>query len=173
MDKNHALAVVTAGLVISLASLNAHSAGAEAGKSAGSSKASGSKPIERGRYMVQTGHCNNCHTAAYTRKEGNVPEQDRLLGNPQGFRGPWGTTYASNLRLTVQSFTADQWAKYARAVKPRPPMPWWSLRDTTEQDLRAMHQYIKHLGAAGAPAKAFVPSDKEPDPPYELRRLVQ
>ena len=130
--------------------------------------------LERGKYMVQTGHCNNCHTSGYTGKQGNVPEKDRLLGStPLGYRGPWGTTYASNLRLTVAQFTQDQWIKYAKAVTPRPPMPWWSLRDTTDADLGAMYLYIKHLGAAGEPAPDFVPPDKEPKPPYEARQLVK
>jgi mono/diheme cytochrome c family protein len=62
-------------------------------------RAQGSPQIERGRYMVLTGHCNNCHTVAYAPKEGNVSEKDWLLGSgPLGWRGPWGTTYASNLR---------------------------------------------------------------------------
>jgi mono/diheme cytochrome c family protein len=145
----------------------------EAGKIAASRQAAATKQFQRGRYMVLTGHCNNCHTVGYTRKEGNVPEQEWLLGNPVGFRGVWGTTYASNLRLTVQNYTEDQWAKYAKAVKPRPPMPWWPLRDTSEQDLRAMYRYIKHLGPAGEPAKPYVPADQEPDRPYEVRQLVQ
>src|ERR1700704_3322615 len=83
--------------------------------------------VERGRYMVLTGHCNNCHTAGYAQKEGNVPETEWLLGSgPQGWRGPWGTTYASNLRLTVPMMTEEQWVTYIKAFKPRPPMPWWS-----------------------------------------------
>jgi mono/diheme cytochrome c family protein len=132
------------------------------------------KTLARGKYMVQTGHCNNCHTSGYTSKQGNVPEKDWLLGSiPLGYRGPWGTTYASNLRLTVPQFTQEQWVKYAKAVTPRPPMPWWALRDTTVADLGAMYQYIKHLGAAGEPAPDFVPPDKEPKPPYESRQFVK
>jgi mono/diheme cytochrome c family protein len=123
--------------------------------------------IERGRYMVLTGHCNNCHTAGYAPKEGNVPEKDWLLGSgPQGWRGPWGTTYASNLRLTVPAMTEEQWVIYIKTFKPRPPMPWWSLKETTEQDLRAMYQYIKSLGVAGQPAQPYLPPDKEPKQPY-------
>ena len=146
---------------------------AEGGKSAGAAKPANAKQIERGRYMVQTGHCNNCHTAGYTRKEGQVPEAEWLLGNPVGYRGPWGTTYATNLRLSVPNIPEGDWIKYAKAMKPRPPMPWWALRDTTDADLRAMYQYIRHLGPAGAVAKSFVPPDKEPAPPYESRQVVQ
>lgn len=147
---------------------------AEGGKPAAKSKAVSAKTIAQGKYMVQTGHCNNCHTAGYTSKQGEVPEKDWLLGStPLGYRGGWGTTYASNLRLTVQNFTQEQWVQYAKAIKPRPPMPWWALRDTTNADLGAMYQYIKHLGPAGEPAPDYVTPDKDPKPPYETRSLVK
>ena len=173
MNRNRALAVLAAGLAISIVAHVANAAGAEASKPAASQKAAASREIDRGRYMVLTGHCNNCHTAGYIMKEGNVPEQQWLLGNPVGHRGPWGTTYASNLRLTVQNFTEEQWVRYAKALKARPTMPWWSFSTTTEQDLRAMYKFIKRLGPAGEPAKPFLPPGKEPSPPYEVRQLVQ
>ena len=172
MHKNR-MAIIIAGLAISIVPHIANSAGTEAGKPAASPKAAAAKQIDRGRYMVLTGHCNNCHTADYGRKQSDIPEPEWLLGNPVGFRLATGTTYASNLRLTVQNFTEEQWVKYARALKTRPGMPWWSLNGTTEQDLRAMYQYIKHLGPAGEPAKPYVPADKEPDRPYEVRQLVK
>jgi len=144
------------------------------GNSAEAQTAKGGPPsdIERGRYMVLTGHCNNCHTDGYSGKQGNIPEKEWLLGNPVGFRVPTGTSYASNLRLTVQNFTEDQWLQYAKASKFRAPMPWWSFRDTTDQDLRAIYKYIRHLGPAGKPVPEFVPPDKEPAPPYEIRQRV-
>jgi mono/diheme cytochrome c family protein len=170
--KKNSIATIIAGLSLSLASHVAISA--EAGKPAAKPKAVSAQTLARGKYMVQTGHCNNCHTSGYTSKQGNVPEKDWLLGSaPLGYRGPGGTTYASNLRLTVPKFTQEQWVKYAKAVTPRPPMPWWALRDTTDADLGAMYQYIKHLGPAGEPAPDFVAPDKEPKPPYEARQLVK
>jgi mono/diheme cytochrome c family protein len=123
--------------------------------------------LERGRYMVLTGHCNNCHTAGYAQREGNVPEKDWLLGSgAQGWRGPWGTTYASNLRINVHAMGEAEWVAYIKNLKARPPMPWWSTKATTEDDLRAMHHYIRQLGPAGDPAQPFLPPDKEPKPPY-------
>jgi cytochrome c2 len=141
--------------------------------SAGAAAADSADDIARGRYMVLTGHCNNCHTAGYTGRQGSVPENEWLLGNPVGFRSELGTAYASNLRLTVRSFTEAQWVAYAKAAKPRPPMPWWSVHETSESDLRAMYSFIVSLGAAGQPVPAFVPADQEPAPPYEVRRLVR
>lgn len=129
--------------------------------------------IERGRYMVLVGHCNNCHTAGYAAKQGNVPEKDWLLGNPVGFRMGTGTSYASNLRLTVQQFSEEDWVKYTKTARTLPPMPWWSMRSTSEQDLRAMYRYLKHLGPAGTMMPAFVPPDRLPEAPYEVREIVR
>ena len=96
--------------------------------------------LDRGRYMVVTGHCNNCHTAGYAANEGAIPEGRWLLGNPVGWRGKAGTVYASNLRLYVQSISADTWLVLARNATPRAPMPWWSLRETSDEELIAMYR---------------------------------
>ncbi|HEV8641669.1 MAG TPA: hypothetical protein VGV13_11280 [Methylomirabilota bacterium] len=37
----------------------------------------------------------------------------------------------------------------------------------------AIYKFIRHLGPAGQPARPYLPADKEPDRPYELRRLVE
>jgi cytochrome c2 len=129
--------------------------------------------VNRGRYMVLVGHCNNCHTAGYPAKQGNVPEAEWLLGSPIGIRMQTGTSYASNLRLTVQNFSEDAWVKYVKTAKWRPPMPWWSMRDTSEDDLRALYRYIRHMGPAGKMMPAFVPPEKNPEPPCELRQIVK
>ena len=170
MHKKLVSAAVAAGLAISVLPGTANSA--EPSKS-GTEKKAGSKEIERGRYMIVTGHCNNCHTAGYSASQGNVPEKDWLQGNSYGYRLGPGTSYSSNLRLTVQNYTETEWVKYAKTAKPRPPMPWWSLHETTEQDLRAMYKFIRHLGPAGQPAKPFVPADQEPEKPYEVRQMVK
>ena len=58
--------------------------------------------VKRGRYLVKTGGCNDCHTAVYAMIGGNVPEAEWLRGDEVGWRGVWGTTYATNLRLYMQ-----------------------------------------------------------------------
>jgi len=132
----------------------------------GTPSTSSSEVLARGRYMLVTGHCNNCHTANYGALEGDVPEKDWVKGSRAGHRGPWGTTYATNLRTNVVLMTESQWVDYARSVKPRPPMPWWALHETTVEDLSAMYQFIRSLGPAGQPAPASLPPDREPAPPY-------
>ena len=85
-----------------------------------------------------------------------------------GWRGPWGTTYASNIRLYMQNLSEAQWIQVSRSVEFRPPMPWFVLREMTEQDLRAIYRFIRTLGPAGEPAPAYVPPGQEPPHPYIL-----
>ncbi len=119
-----------------------------------------------GRYMVLTGHCNNCHTRDYGRLEGKVAEKEWLMGNLQGHRGPWGTTYPTNLRIEVSKMTEAQWIAYVKNLRTRPPMPWWTLHERNIDDLRAIYQFIKTLGTPGEPAPSFLPPDQQPKPPY-------
>ncbi len=129
-------------------------------------KSGGSAKVERGRYLVKITGCNDCHTAGYMATAGKVDEKEWLMGDTMGWRGPWGTTYASNLRLYFDKVTEEEWVKIARALVSRPPMPWFSLREFTDQDLRALSAYIKSRGPAGGPAPDYVPPDKEPKPPF-------
>lgn len=122
--------------------------------------------LERGRYLMRITGCNDCHTAGYAATGGKVPEQQWLLGDQLGWRGPWGTTYPSNLRLFMQKITEQQWISIARTVEYRPPMPWFSLRAMSEQDLRAMYRYVRHLGPAGEPAPAYLPPGEVPKGPH-------
>lgn len=124
------------------------------------------KTEERARYIIKIAGCNDCHTAGYAEAAGKIPETDWLKGDTTGWRGPWGTTYSSNLRLYMQNLSEDQWIKISRSVEFRPPMPWFVLRVMTEQDLRAIYRFIRNLGPAGEPAPAYLPPDQEPPKPY-------
>jgi hypothetical protein len=124
--------------------------------------------VERGRYLVKIAGCNDCHTPGYLLSEGKIPESVWLTGDRFGWRGPWGTTYASNLRLFVHTMTEEQWVAAARILKARPPMPWFSLNIMHEEDLRAIYQFIRYLGPGGEAAPAYVPPDQEPKTPYAL-----
>ena len=130
------------------------------------SPAGAGKDLERGRYIVQIGGCNDCHTPGYAMSGGKVPEKDWLVGDQLGWRGPWGTTYPVNLRLYMQKLTEAQWMKTAKSIETRPPMPWFALHAMTDADQRALYRFIRHLGPAGGEAPAYVPPDKEPKPPY-------
>jgi len=126
---------------------------------------SGTADLERGRYLVRVSGCNDCHTPGYLQADGKVPESQWLTGNRVGFQGPWGTTYPANLRHTVHDLTEEDWL--ARARQPmRPPMPWFNLSAMTDDDLRALYRYIRHLGDAGEPAPAAVPPGAAVSTPY-------
>ncbi|WP_178116678.1 cytochrome C [Pseudomonas sp. L-22-4S-12] len=112
---------------------------------------------ERGRYLVQVAGCNDCHTAGYILAPDQVPESAWLLGDSLGWSGPWGTTYASNLRLVLPKLSEEQWLQLARNANYRPPMPSHALRIMEEDDLRSIHRFAKQLGEAGQPAPAALP----------------
>jgi hypothetical protein len=123
-------------------------------------------PVDAGRYLVKITGCNDCHTPGWEESGGNIPEAVWLTGVPVGFRGPWGTTYPTNLRRYVQTFTADTWVAVMRARSTRPPMPWAGLHAMSDADLRAVFEYIKSLGPAGFEMPAFVPPSEEPKTPF-------
>jgi hypothetical protein len=135
-------------------------------QAASPAKPAGGNDLARGRYLVIVGGCNDCHTAGYAPSNGKVAEADWLTGDRLGWRGPWGTTYAVNLRLYMQDLSEAQWVTKAKALQARPPMPWNNVRAMTATDLRAIYRYIRHLGPAGEPAPAYVPPDREPPPPF-------
>ncbi|HEY3178570.1 MAG TPA: cytochrome C [Casimicrobiaceae bacterium] len=122
--------------------------------------------IDRGKYMLIVGGCNDCHTADFAARMGDVPEREWLKGSGKlGFSGPWGTTYGSNLRLGLSTMSETQWVRYAKELKTRPPMPWFSLNQWTDTDLRAFYKYVRSLGSPGEPVPAYLPPDKAPPPP--------
>jgi mono/diheme cytochrome c family protein len=123
------------------------------------------KALERGRYIVATSGCNDCHTPGYMQKDGDVPEAEWLTGDSLGWQGPWGTTYPANLRLLAQGMSEQAWLVRTRQAM-RPPMPTPSLRAMTDADLRAVYQYIRSLGAKGIPAPAYVPPGQKVSTPY-------
>ncbi len=93
--------------------------------------------IDRGRYLIKTTGCNDCHTPLYSERGGDVPEAKWLVGSSLGWQGPWGTTYPINLRRFVSQLSANEWLQIARRPS-RPPMPWFALRDMTDEDLTAI-----------------------------------
>ena len=127
--------------------------------------AAGPQTIERGRYIVSISGCNDCHTADYPERNGQVTEDEWLTGSSIGFQGPWGTTYPANLRLTAQSLSEQQWLVYARAER-RPPMPWFNLKAMSDDDLRAIYQFIRYLGPKGEPAPVYAPPGQPVNTPY-------
>ncbi len=107
--------------------------------------------VAAGRYLVRLGGCNDCQTPGYARAGGRVAESRWLTGNPVGYHGPWGTTYASNLRLAVAQMSPGAWLRMAATRNGAPPMPWPSLHALAPADALAIYSYIKALGVKGSP----------------------
>ena len=120
--KSVARAVVGLGLIVLTASQVAPA------QAAGASK----KEIQRGRYLVNYGGCNDCHTPKVMSANGPVPDKSRLLSGhpadaklapvPSGvigpgpdqwgaitnsgltaWAGPWGISFAANLTPDQQT----------------------------------------------------------------------
>lgn len=123
-------------------------------------------PVEAGRYLVLVGGCNDCHTPGFLENGLSVPEAQWLTGLPIGFRGPWGTSYPVNLRLSVAQYPEDAWVNMLHTRHTLPPMPWHAVNSMSEQDVRALYAYITSLGEGGMPAPQAVPPGEEPTTPY-------
>jgi mono/diheme cytochrome c family protein len=100
--------------------------------------------IARGRYLIQIGGCNECHTNGYAVAGGQLPVAQWLKGSPQAYTGPWGTTYAPDLRAALAPLSEGQWLSIARLPR-RPPMPWTSLQAMSDADLRAIYRFVRSL----------------------------
>lgn len=129
---------------------------------------SAASPVDAGRYLIVVSGCNDCHTPAYAETGGQVPEEDWLTGVATGWRGPWGTTYASNLRLLVQGLSEEAFLQLLRTRKERPPMPWLSVNELSSADAAAIYQYIRSLGPRGEVMPTALAADVEPTTPYFL-----
>ena len=101
--------------------------------------------VEAGRYLVQAGGCNDCHTPGWGPSGGMTPLTRWLTGSRVGFEGPWGTTYPANLRLLVHEMSEAQWVAMFKSKTPlpqypmRPPMPWVNIHRLSVRDVRAIN----------------------------------
>ncbi len=136
----------------------------------GTATAADDATLARGRYLAVVAGCNDCHTAGFTTHGGKVPETAWFKGDTLGYAGPWGTTYAPNLRLTIARMDLPAWTAWARSVVLRPPMPYWSLNAMSDADLAALWHFTRSLGEPGPPAPTALPPGEEP--PLPVFRLV-
>lgn len=160
--------VLTAVAVLVLATFVTVRSAVAAG-AAGDSKPTQTESAEsHGKYLVELGGCNDCHTPGWSQSGGKIPTSRWLTGNKVGFRGPWGTSYPANLRLCVRHMSQKQWAAMFRTRTKYPPMPWSDLRKLHKRDLKDMYAFIKSLGPRGEAAPAWVPPGRKPRTPYIL-----
>ncbi len=125
-------------------------------------------PISAGRFLVNYGGCNDCHTSGQLEGQPLPPESGRLEGSAVGFMGPWGVSYPPNLRLAVSTMTSAQFTALIANPGPlgKPPMPWPALQSLSQGDQLAIYAYLHSLGPAGTMTPADVPPGGEPTTPY-------
>lgn len=106
-------------------------------------KAAAASPVERGRYLVNTSGCHDCHTPWHLGKKGPEPDMTRMLsGHPADFplapvppsspgwpmsssptntawAGPWGVSFTANLtpdrETGLGAWTADEFVAAIRS----------------------------------------------------------
>lgn len=141
-------------------------------------------PVERGKYLVNLGGCNDCHTPKKMTDQGPVLDESLMLsGHRQGtvipdidwnltapgkfflmgqdlgyFVGPWGVSFPANLTPDTATGTgAWNFELFQRIVKTGkhmgmeggrpilPPMFTDGLRNLSDEDLKAIFEYLKSL----------------------------
>ncbi|OOY05578.1 hypothetical protein [Thioclava sp. F28-4] len=122
--------------------------------------------VERGKLVSIISGCHDCHTAGYNESGGKIDPEAALKGVPLGWQGPWGTTYAVNLRLEIKDMDEDGFVEYAKTFDAKPPMPFYNVHAMPESDLRSLYQYIKSLGDPGEPMPEALPPGEAPTTPY-------
>lgn len=122
--------------------------------------------LAQGEYLVRIAGCNDCHTPGWAQNGGDAPRDQWLVGSKIGWNGPWGTTYAANLRLKAADMDDKKWLEYTANLHTRPIMPDFALRAMKEQDRLAIFRFIKSLGPGGEPAPAYLPPGQTPPVPY-------
>lgn len=152
--------------------------------------------VERGRYLVTMGSCNDCHTPMKFDPEIGmpVPDMSRMLsGHPEGapepssplaghdnaiigptftsFKAPFGTVFTANLTpdeaTGLGAWTEDMFLTAMRTGRHMggkgrpivPPMPWPTLAQQSDADLKAIFAYLRSIPAI----RNEVPAPKVPD----------
>ncbi|MBD9373172.1 cytochrome c [Rhizobium sp. ARZ01] len=130
-------------------------------------------PVERGKYLVQFGGCNDCHSPGYF--FGKTTPETYLSGSDVGFQLPDGTFVGPN--LTPDDETGlGKWSEaeiitaLQTGVRPdgrvlAPIMPWHAFAKLTKDDVAAVAAFLKSLkpvrhkvpGPLGAGEKAPFP----------------
>jgi len=91
------------------------------------------RTIERGHYLVRIAGCNGCHGV------GGTPNGTLVEAPPSG--------RADELRRLPAGIGEDEWLRRARAAHQRPPLPAAALRALSDNDLRTLYRYVRHLGS--------------------------
>ena len=123
-----------------------------------------SPQAERGKYLVEFGGCNDCHTPGYFFGK---PDMERYLGGSEvGFEIPGlgvfiGRNITPDKETGIGNWTEEQIVKAIQTgVRPdgrilAPIMPWHAFANLTAEDVAAVAAFLKSLPAV---------ENKVPDP---------
>jgi cytochrome c553 len=147
--------------------------------------------IERGRYLVLTSACDDCHTPKLD-AQGTFDLQRRLSGRPvttmppsqaegeirvsldlTAWSGPWGMSFAANLTPDPETGIGTRYTEAAflqtmrTGKKPEgepllPPMPWPVYRNMTDEDLKSIYAYLRTLQPIRNAVRTAVPVPPTP-----------
>jgi mono/diheme cytochrome c family protein len=108
--------------------------------------------VARGRYLVTTMSCVDCHTPGTFY---GAPDTTRALsGSDLGWVGPWGVVHARNLTpdsTGIGSWTEDDIVNTLRTgttpykMQLAPIMPWMNYGGLSDDDAHAIAKYLKSL----------------------------
>jgi len=116
----------------------------------GAQQAAPPSPVERGKYLVTSMGCNDCHTPWKLGEKGPEPDMTRMLsGHPEGMKlppppalpaGPWGITAA----LTMTAWSGPWGVSHTANLTPDPETGLGAL---SEENFVQSIRTGKHLGA--------------------------
>jgi hypothetical protein len=139
--------------------------------------------VERGKYLVMVGGCNDCHTPKVFTASGPSFDTTKLLSGYQAgtqlpsfpagvlgpdkwgaattndmtaWAGPWGVSFSYNLtpdpKTGIGGWTEEMFIKALRTGKFMgmsrdilPPMPWQTIGQMTDDDLKAIFAYLNSI----------------------------
>jgi mono/diheme cytochrome c family protein len=108
-----------------------------------------SDKLRYGKYLVEIGHCMECHTPVNEKGELMLA---KLGAGGQVIEGPWGKTVSRNLTPTgLKDWTDAQIAKAIRdgvdrnGQRYRPPMAYDFYKNINDADIAAIIAYLRSL----------------------------
>jgi len=124
-------------------------------------------PVAAGRYLTVVAGCMDCHTGGWLFMPGKIPESAWLTGWEVGWKGPWGTSYPRNLRVSVAKYSVEDWIKLIKGGTLLSPMPWENLKMTmSDDDFKSIYAYIKSLPMDMKAIPDDLPPGQTPKGPY-------
>ncbi|MGA2591905.1 MAG: cytochrome c [Bryobacteraceae bacterium] len=106
-----------------------------------------STPARRGAYLTEIGHCTACHTPL-----GPPPRFQPIPGMEMAGGSPIEGVAAANLTPDATGIVYYDEAVFIQAIRTSSVgarklkhMPWWTFRNMTDDDLKAVFAYLRTL----------------------------